>query len=49
MTQEFQSWGYIQKILEMLIQKDACTPMFYFISTIYNSQNMEATKVSINR
>ena len=40
------------KILEepekTMTQKDTCTPMF-IAATVYNSQVMEATQMSINR
>ena len=45
MTQQSHSWPYIQKTL---IQKDTWTPKVHR-STVYDSQDNEATQMSINR
>ena len=45
MIQQSHFWAYIWK--NKIIRKETCMPIFR--STIYNSQDMEATQVPINR
>ena len=47
MILQFHSWVYNQKNTKTLIEKDMCPSVHS--STIYSSQNTEATLVSINR
>ena len=46
MTQQFHFWASIWKTMKTLTQKDICT--YVQCSTVYNSQDMELTQVSID-